>query len=134
MKHIEVVAAIIISNNKILCVQRNENKLQYISKKFEFPGGKMEPGETKEETIKREILEELKMEISVQKEFLTVTHEYPDFILTMHSFICSCKNQNVTLTEHISYKWLTKNELAPLDWAAADVPIVNKLMSFDGSY
>lgn len=129
MKHIEVVAAIIINDNKILCVQRSENKLPYISKKFEFPGGKMEVGETKEETIKREILEELKMEIQVQEEFLTVTHEYPDFILTMHSFICSCKNQDVTLTEHIAFKWLFKNELAPLDWAAADVPIVNKLIN-----
>lgn len=129
MKHIEVVAAIIIHDNKTLCVQRNKNKLPYISEKFEFPGGKMEPGETKEETIKREILEELKMEISVGEDFLTVTHEYPDFIITMHSFICNCKNQNVTLTEHISYKWLAKNELTPLDWAAADIPIVQKLMA-----
>ena len=129
MKHIEVVAAIIVNNNKILCVQRGENKLAYISKKFEFPGGKMEPGETRQEAIKREILEELKMEISVEEDFLTVTHEYPDFKITMHSFICNCKNQNVILTEHISYKWLSKNELAPLDWAAADVPIVNKLIS-----
>lgn len=77
MRHIEVVAAIIIHQNKILCVQRGENKLEYISKKYEFPGGKMEAGETKEETIKREILEELNMQINVQNEFLTVTHQYP---------------------------------------------------------
>lgn len=128
MKKVEVVAAIIIFDGKILCVQRNENKLPYISKKYEFPGGKMEAGETKEKTIKREILEELKMQIEVQEEFLTVTHEYPDFILTMHSFICSCKDATVTLTEHIDYKWLQKNELAHLDWAAADVPIVEKLI------
>jgi len=128
MKQVEVVAAIIVNEDKILCVQRNTNKLEYISKKFEFPGGKMEPGETKEETIKREILEELKMIIEVEEEFLTVTHQYPDFILTMHSFICSCKDSKVTLTEHIDYKWLDRNSLAGLDWAAADVPIVQKLI------
>lgn len=129
MKHIEVVAAIIINDNKVLCVQRNENKLPYISKKYEFPGGKMEAGETKEDTIKREILEELNMQIKVQNEFLTVTHQYPDFILTMHSFICNCQDPTLTLTEHVDFKWLYKNELAHLDWAAADVPIVQKLMS-----
>ena len=129
MKSIEVVAAIIQFNKKILCVQRGENKLEYISKKYEFPGGKMESGETKEETIKREILEELKMEIQVDKEFLTVTHQYPDFILTMHSFLCSCNNPELILTEHIDFKWLAKDELEHLDWAAADVPIMEKLIS-----
>jgi 8-oxo-dGTP diphosphatase len=128
MKHIEVVAAIIIYQNKILCVQRGENKLSYISKKYEFPGGKMEPGETKSETIKREILEELHMVIEVKEEFLTVKHEYPDFILEMHSFICTCKNKTVILTEHLDFKWLDISELDSLDWAAADVPIVKKLM------
>jgi 8-oxo-dGTP diphosphatase len=129
MKQIEVVAAIIINDSKILCVQRNENKLEYISKKYEFPGGKMELGESKQETIRREIFEELKMDIQVQEEFLTVTHQYPDFLLTMHSFICSCKDPKVTLTEHIDYKWLSKSELFSLDWAAADIPIVKKLIS-----
>jgi len=130
MKHIEVVAAIIIHQNKILCVQRGENKLEYISKKYEFPGGKMEAGETKEETIKREILEELNMQINVQNEFLTVTHQYPDFIITMHAFVCSCNNPDLTLTEHIDFKWLEKEDLETLDWAAADIPIVNELIKF----
>lgn len=128
MKHIEVVAAIIVYENKILCVQRGENKLSYISKKYEFPGGKMEPGESRAETIKREILEELHMVIEVKQEFLTVKHEYPDFILEMHSFICKCKNNTVTLTEHLDFKWLDISELSSLDWAAADIPIVDKLI------
>lgn len=127
MKQVEVVAAIIQHNDKILCVQRGENKLPYISKKYEFPGGKIEQGESREETIKREIREELNMEISVIKEFMTVNHEYPDFFLIMHSFICTCENTGITLTEHIDYKWLSKNEMEHLDWAAADTPIVKEL-------
>ena len=129
MKTIEVVAAIIVFDNKILCVQRGENKLNYISKKYEFPGGKIEPGETKEETIKREIQEELNLEIEVREEFLTVNYQYPDFFLMMHSFICDCKNTSITLSEHIDFKWLLKGELENLDWAAADIPIMKKLIN-----
>ena len=127
-KKIEVVAAIIVHNKKILCVQRGENKLDYISKKYEFPGGKIEAGETNEETILREIMEELHMEIKTEEEFVTVEHEYPDFFLTMHSFICTCDDPTIQLTEHINYKWLSISELEGLDWAGADVPIVEKLM------
>ncbi|MFM7014866.1 MAG: (deoxy)nucleoside triphosphate pyrophosphohydrolase [Bacteroidota bacterium] len=128
MKQVEVVAAIIQHNDKILCVQRGENKLPYISKKYEFPGGKIELGESKEETIKREIKEELNMDIKVVEEFITVNHQYPDFNLTMHSFICDCDSPELTLTEHIDYKWLSISEMDQLDWAAADIPIVNKFV------
>ncbi|MFT5861226.1 MAG: 8-oxo-dGTP diphosphatase, partial [Flavobacteriaceae bacterium] len=126
-KKVEVVAAIIKHNDKILCVQRGESKLDYISKKYEFPGGKIEAGETREQTVIREIQEELKMNISTREEFITVEHEYPDFFLTMHSFICSCDDPAVHLTEHLDYKWLSVSELKRLDWAGADVPIVDKL-------
>ncbi len=129
MKKVEVVAAVIEYEGKYLCVQRGESKLEYISKKFEFPGGKIEPGETKEETIKREILEELNMEIEPTKEFLTVVHEYPDFHLTMHSFICKCNSPELKLSEHIDFKWLQTPEMDNLDWAAADLPIVELLQS-----
>lgn len=129
MKKIEVVAAIIISENEILCVQRGESKLPYISKKYEFPGGKMEEGETRNQAIQREILEELNLNINVASEYLTVEHTYPDFHITMHSLICSVENRNLTLSEHIDFKWLPKEELEVLDWAAADVPIVEKLMT-----
>jgi 8-oxo-dGTP diphosphatase len=134
MKSIEVVAAIIVYKGKILCVQRGENKLEYISKKYEFPGGKIEPGESQKESIKREILEELKIEIDVQEDFMTVRHQYPDFHLTMHSFICKCINPNLTLTEHIDYKWLKTNELDKLDWAAADIPIMEKLRTYSNEF
>lgn len=128
-KKIEVVAAVIMHNQKILCVQRSENKYAYISKKFEFPGGKMEEGETKKQTIIREIKEELNMDIIPIKELNTVEHEYPDFNLKMHSFISECLSTEVFLSEHIDYKWLSVSELETLDWAAADLPIVEQLIN-----
>jgi len=129
MKHYNVVAAIIYFKEKILCVQRGESKFEYISKKYEFPGGKVEVGESNTDALKREIAEELRMDINVKDEYLTVTHRYPDFELTMISFICDVDKMSLTLTEHIDYKWLTKAELEGLDWAEADIPIVNKLMN-----
>jgi len=129
MKHIEVVAAIIMYKDKILCVQRNVNKYAYISKKFEFPGGKIEEGESREQALKREIKEELSMDIGIGDLFLTVDHTYPDFKLTMHSFICTCVSPDLILSEHIDFKWLSKVELKNLDWAGADVPIVQKLIA-----
>lgn len=129
MKKIEVVAAVIYYNDKILCVQRGDNKYNYIAFKYEFPGGKVEEGESNEEAIKREILEELNLDITIESNFITVNHEYPDFILIMHSYICSCSIPELQLTEHIDYKWLDKTELKPLDWAAADIPIVDKLIA-----
>ena len=129
MKKIEVVAAIICHEDKILCVQRNENKYDYISKKYEFPGGKIELGESKEDALTREIIEELHMKIEIGNEFLTVNHKYPDFFLTMHSFLCKVESKELTLTEHIDFKWLPKDAMQNLDWAGADVPIVEKLIA-----
>ena len=129
MKKIEVVAGIIYCKNLILCVQRPKNKLHYISEKFEFPGGKIEEGETQKEALKREILEELNISTKIKSLFMTVVHEYPDFELTMHTFICEVETKEITLVEHIDQKWLTAKELKTLDWAAADIPIVNKLES-----
>ncbi|MFD1553053.1 (deoxy)nucleoside triphosphate pyrophosphohydrolase [Putridiphycobacter roseus] len=131
MKKVEVVAAIIKYEDLILCVQRAESKLDYISKKFEFPGGKIEVGETKKEALKRELIEELIIHPIINDHFLTVVHQYPDFELTMHSFICIADSKLLTLNEHISHQWLKKEDLNKLDWAAADVPIVNKLVKND---
>jgi len=128
MKKIEVVAAILCFEDKILCTQRAENKLPYISKKFEFPGGKIERGESQKEALKRELIEELNITPSIEYAFLTVIHKYPDFELIMHSFICKTDQKNIKLNEHISSIWLSKQDLMNLDWAAADLPIVKKLM------
>lgn len=127
MKEVHVTAAVIIQDNKILCVQRNENKYDYISKKWEFPGGKVEENEQLEDTIKREIQEELNITIDVKSFLIQVNHEYPDFKLKMDTFICEIKDGVLELNEHIDYKWLSINELSDLDWAAADLPIVEKL-------
>ena len=129
MKKIEVVAGIIFFQNQILCVQRPKSKLDYISEKFEFPGGKIEEGETKREALQRELAEELSISTNIKSLYLTVVHEYPDFELTMHSFTCEVESKKLTLNEHICQEWLTIKELKKLDWAAADIPIVNKLVS-----
>lgn len=129
MKTIEVVAAIIQNNHKILCVQRGPAKLDYIHHKFEFPGGKIEPGETGEEAIARELREELQLDVPEATYFMTVDHTYPDFHITMHAFLCPVSHRYIVLTEHIDAKWLSLDELPNLDWAAADLPIVKKLMA-----
>ncbi|MBK7957003.1 MAG: (deoxy)nucleoside triphosphate pyrophosphohydrolase [Bacteroidetes bacterium] len=127
MKHIKVVAAVIQKGDEFLCVQRNYSKYDYISFKYEFPGGKVEENETEEEALKREISEELSLIINIKSHFITVNHVYPDFEITMATYLCSCQNNELVLTEHVDFKWLTKDKLSELDWAAADVPIVEKL-------
>lgn len=130
MKKITVVAAIIVEDQKILCVQRGFNKFPYISEKYEFPGGKIESGETNEQALIREILEELGITIELVSHFLTVEYEYPDFALLMYSYICKSNNtQDLILTEHIDFKWLSASNLIELNWAAADIPIVNSLQA-----
>jgi len=128
MKTIHVTAAVILDQGKILCVQRGENKYDYISKKWEFPGGKVEEGESIESCVVREIKEELKLEINVLDAFVQVDHQYPDFRIIMDAFLCEITEGNLVLTEHVDFKWLKAADLNQLDWAAADIPIVQKLM------
>ena len=133
MKQVEVVAALIIKSGRVLCVQRGENKYPYISKKWEFPGGKLEQGEDHKTALTREINEELHVGVNVGDHMLTVEHQYPDFALTMHAYRCELIDESlpVTLTEHVALRWLKPTELsfAELEWAAADVPIVALLQS-----
>ena len=128
MKKVFVVAGVIINEKKILCAQRSKNNLNYISKKFEFPGGKIEKFETNEQCLKREILEELSLEIEINDFYMLVNHIYPDFKLNMKVYLCSSKNSNVILKEHISCKWLSLEKISNLDWAEADLPVVRKLL------
>jgi len=127
MNHIEVVSAVILFNNKILCVQHDEHKYDYLAYKYKFPGGKIDFGETKEEAIVRGIKEEMELDIFILAEYLTVEHEYPDFKITLHSFICSCEDAIITLSENINSRWFNQELIPLLDWSAADIPIVEKL-------
>lgn len=129
MKKLEVVAAIIIYEDRILCMQRGDGKFAYVSRKYEFPGGKIEAGETQAEALMRELREEMALEVTIKDEdhFMTVNHVYPDFEITMHSFICHVQTQQFVRKEHIDHKWLKKEDLMTLDWAPADIPIAEKL-------
>ena len=126
---LEVVAAIIVCKDEILCMQRKSSKYEYMSYKYEFPGGKVEEGEAYTKALERELREELDMYIHVEEkdQFLTVTHSYPDFTVMMHSYLCRVPDKRFKRKEHIDHRWLRKNQLDELDWASADLPIVERI-------
>ena len=124
MKEIKVVAAIIQKENKILATKRGYG--EFINM-WEFPGGKIEPGETKEEALIREIKEELNIEINVEKFAIDIEYQYPNFYLFMSCFMCSIKEGSIELLEHNDGKWITKEELNTLNWLPADIDAVNYL-------
>ena len=124
MKEIKVVAAIIEKENKILATKRGYG--EFINM-WEFPGGKIEPGETKEEALIREIKEELNIEINVDKFAIDIEYQYPNFYLFMSCFMCSIKEGSIELLEHNDGKWITKEELNTLNWLPADIDAVNYL-------
>lgn len=129
MPEYQVVCAIILDNNKILCAQKSKTKFNYTSFKWEFPGGKIEKGETKLEAITREIKEELDLDILAQKEFCTIEHCYPDFKITMTAFICKMTSNHFTIKEHANIIWQEKQNLTSLEFADADKKIVEKILS-----
>ena len=126
MKQIEVVAAIIRKGDRIFATQRGYGEWQDW---WEFPGGKMEAGETPEEALVREIREELSAEISVDEFLCTVEYQYPAFHLTMHCYLCSLVTEALHLNEHEAAKWLTKDELDGVKWLPADVEVVEVIKS-----
>ena len=124
MKEIKVVAAIIQKEKKILATKRGYG--EFINM-WEFPGGKIEPGETKEQALVREIKEELNIEINVDKFAIDIEYQYPNFYLFMSCFMCSIKEGSIELLEHNDGKWITKEELNTLNWLLADIDAVNYL-------
>ena len=124
MKQIEVVAAIIRKDDKIFATQRGYGEWKDW---WEFPGGKMEPGETPEEALVREIREELSTEINVDELFYTVEYDYPAFHLILHCYLCSLLTDALHLNEHEAARWLTKDELDSVDWLPADWEVIEAL-------
>ena len=124
MKRIEVVAAIIRKEGKIFATQRGYGEWKDW---WEFPGGKMEPGETPEEALKREIREELSAEIRVDELLCTVEYDYPKFHLTLHCYLCSLVREALHLNEHEAARWLANDELDSVKWLPADREVIEKM-------
>ena len=126
MFKIQVTCAIIFISQKILVVQRSET--MSLPLKWEFPGGKIENGESEEECINREIKEELGIEIELISRLTPSTHNYTNFQIELIPFLASYKNGVIKLTEHKKHLLLEKDELKVLDWAEADIPILNEFL------
>ena len=125
MKTIEVVAAIIHdADNRIFATQRGYGDMK---DGWEFPGGKMEPGESPEDALKREIWEELETKIEVERFVTTVEWDYPKFHLTMHCYWCSVESGCLKLKEHEAARWLNRDQLDSVDWLPADVLVVEAI-------
>jgi len=127
-KKLQVVAAIICKDNRIFATQRGYGEFKG---QWEFPGGKVEPGETSEEALVREIKEELDTEIAVAKYIHTVEYDYPTFHLSMRCYLCKIVVGKLVLKEHESAKWLTKDNIDSLNWLPADqelIPIIKEII------
>lgn len=124
MRTVKVVAAVIREGDKIFATVRGHGDLKG---GWEFPGGKIEPGETPEEAVKREIMEELETEIRVGERIDTIEYDYPTFHLSMDCFWAEKVSGDLVLTEHTEARWLTKKELDSVSWLPADVGLIEKL-------
>lgn len=124
MKQIEVVAAIIVKDHKVFATQRGYGEWKDF---WEFPGGKIDAGETPEEALCREIKEELDTEIAVGELFTTINYDYPTFHITMHCYLCTIENGSLTLLEHEAAKWLSLEQLDSVTWLPADLLVIAEL-------
>ena len=129
MKVVRVVAAVIKAQNEngepmIFATQRGYGEMK---DGWEFPGGKIEPGETPQQALKREILEELDTDIEVGDLIDTIEYDYPTFHLSMDCFWCTIVSGDLVLKEHEAAKWLTKEELSSVDWLPADITLVDTI-------
>lgn len=127
-KKSRVVAAVIKRGDKYLCMQRCRSKYDYISERWEFPGGKVEEGEDDREALKREIKEEMDWDINVEELISIIDYDYPDFSVTIAAYLCHGNDHDdFKLLEHLKYRWLTRKELPLLEWTAADAELIKAL-------
>ena len=129
MKQLEVVAGILLHQGQVLCVQRGTNQHSYIAYKYEFPGGKIEPGETPEAALMRELQEELHKTVKVTPEqlFTEITHQYEDFAVHVRFYLCPVADRQLQDTEHVAIKWVAPSAIEQLDWVEADREIVKQV-------
>lgn len=123
-KHYHVVAAVVEVDGKVLCMQRGVTRYSYTSHLWEFPGGKIEPGETPQQAVHRELLEEMELDVQVHELLATVTHDYPDFTITLAAYRCTATTADFIMREHAASRWLPWSELQLLDWCAADEKLI----------
>jgi 8-oxo-dGTP diphosphatase len=122
-KHIHVSCAIIERNGLVLAAQRSESMSMPL--KWEFPGGKIKTGESPEESLRREIVEELDISINAHTPLSPSTHDYPSIRVTLYPFVCSILTGEIKRLEHKAVTWLPPDELCSLDWAEADRPVLD---------
>lgn len=124
MNVISVVGAVIVKDGKILCAQRSSTD-RNLPLKWEFPGGKVETGESPRQALEREISEELHCKINVGPEVATTVHSYDFATISLTTFVCRLINGTPVLSEHAAVQWLAPDELSDVDWAPADIPAVD---------
>lgn len=122
MQHLDVVGAVIVDGERVLCVRRGPSR--HLSGMWEFPGGKIDPGESAQSALVREIREELGCDIEVSTEVASTTHDYAFGSVTLTTFYCTLVSGYPELSEHVAMVWLPARELRSLDWAPADLPAV----------
>lgn len=130
-KHIHVTCAIIEHDGLVLATQRSAAMSMPL--KWEFPGGKIDPGESAEDCLRREIQEEIGIEVNIARSMPACTHLYPAFTITLYPFVCSIEKGQLALHEHADFIWLRPTELHKLDWAEADIPVLTAYVSERGN-
>ena len=126
-KHLNVVCAVVQNGNKILCTQRLRKGPNYIAEHWEFPGGKVNEGESDHEALRREILEEMDWNIYVGAKLGSVEYNYPDFSICLTAYDCMAHDNDFKLLEHIDSCWLKPEEFSKLNWTEADAALIKQL-------